>query len=58
MRSITVFKAPFSSFIRLCPETRDWHSELSKTSTGNSFYTSITPTSSKGPESQLQALGT
>lgn len=40
----------FSSFSRPCPQTKDWHSELSKIGIGNSFYTSITPTSFKAPE--------
>lgn len=44
-----VFKTPFSCFSRLCHKTRNWHSELSKVNTGNSFYISITPTSFKRP---------
>lgn len=50
MRILMVFKTPFSSFGRPCHKARNWHSELSKVNTGNSFYVSIMPTSFKGPE--------
>lgn len=57
MRILMVFKTPFSSFGRPCHKARNWHSELSKVNTGNSFYISVyKPTSFKGPEENCHVL--